>query len=46
MAGTITITLPDGSTRELAGGATAADLAAAIGRGLARTAVAARAVSS
>ncbi len=42
MAGTITITLPDGSSRELATGSTAADLAAAIGRGLARAAVAAR----
>jgi threonyl-tRNA synthetase len=42
MAGTITITLPDGSSRELATGSTAADLAASIGRGLARAAVAAR----
>src|SRR6516162_7403140 len=42
MAGTITITLPDGSSRELAEGSTAADLAASIGRGLARAAVAAR----
>ena len=41
MAGTITITLPDGSSRELATGSTAADLAASIGRGLARAAVAA-----
>jgi threonyl-tRNA synthetase len=42
MAGTITITLPDGSNRELAAGSTAAGLAASIGRGLARAAVAAR----
>ena len=40
-AGTVTATLPDGSTRELADGATAADLAADIGPGLARAAVAA-----
>jgi threonyl-tRNA synthetase len=37
----ITVTLPDGSARTLPSGATAADLAAAIGRGLARAAVAA-----
>ena len=35
----ITITLPDGSTRRLPAGATAADLAAAIGPGLARAAL-------
>jgi len=40
---TISITLPDGSGKELPGGATAADLAASIGPGLARDAVAARA---
>jgi threonyl-tRNA synthetase len=39
---TIQVTLPDGSTRELHAGATAADLAAAIGPGLARAAIAAR----
>jgi threonyl-tRNA synthetase len=37
----ITVTLPDGSSRELEAGATAADLAASIGRGLAKAAVAA-----
>ncbi len=36
------VRLPDGSERELPGGATAADLAAAIGPGLARAAVAAK----
>src|SRR5437016_4678477 len=41
MAEQITITLPDGSSRELPAGSTAADLAASIGRGLARAAVAA-----
>ena len=35
----ITITLPDGSTRRLPAGATAADLAADIGPGLARAAL-------
>ena len=35
----ITITLPDGSTRRLHAGATAADLAADIGPGLARAAL-------
>ena len=35
----IDITLPDGSSRSLDEGATAADLAAAIGRGLAKAAV-------
>jgi threonyl-tRNA synthetase len=39
MADTISITLPDGATRDLPQGATGADLAAAIGRGLARAAV-------
>jgi threonyl-tRNA synthetase len=39
---TIRITLPDGSGRELPRGATARDLAAAIGPGLARAALAAR----
>ena len=37
----ITVSLPDGSERELAGGATALDLAAAIGSGLKKAAVAA-----
>ncbi|HEX9968929.1 MAG TPA: threonine--tRNA ligase, partial [Acidimicrobiales bacterium] len=41
MADQITVTLPDGSPRELPVGATAADLAASIGRGLAKAAVAA-----
>ena len=38
----IEVTLPDGSVRRLPEGATAADLAASIGRGLARAAIAAR----
>ncbi|HRP07740.1 MAG TPA: threonine--tRNA ligase [Gemmatimonadales bacterium] len=38
----IRITLPDGSTRELPAGSTGADLAAAIGPGLARAALAVR----
>ncbi len=38
----ITISLPDGSTRALAAGATAADVAASIGAGLAKAALAAR----
>ncbi len=38
----ITITLPDGSPRSLPNGATAADLAASIGRGLAKSAIAAK----
>ena len=42
MADDIQVTLPDGSVRRLPVGATAADLAASIGRGLARAAVAAR----
>ncbi|MEE3252357.1 MAG: TGS domain-containing protein, partial [Actinomycetota bacterium] len=37
----ITVSLPDGSTRTLPSGATAADLAADIGSGLARDAIAA-----
>ena len=37
----ITVTLPDGSSKELPEGSTAADLAASIGRGLAKAAVAA-----
>ena len=41
MADTITVSLPDGSQRELPAGATAADLAAAIGPRLAKAAVAA-----
>jgi threonyl-tRNA synthetase len=41
MAAEIEVTLPDGSARRLPEGATAADLAASIGRGLARAAVAA-----
>ncbi|HET9072773.1 MAG TPA: threonine--tRNA ligase [Acidimicrobiales bacterium] len=40
MADTITISLPDGATRELPAGATGADLAAAIGPRLAKAAVA------
>jgi threonyl-tRNA synthetase len=39
--GQITVTLPDGSARALPAGSTAADLAASIGRGLAKAAVAA-----
>src|SRR4051794_26500757 len=39
---TITITLPDGSTRDHARGVTAADIAGSIGRGLAKAALAAR----
>ncbi|HWC12902.1 MAG TPA: TGS domain-containing protein, partial [Acidimicrobiales bacterium] len=42
MTAEIQVTLPDGSVRRLPEGATAADLAASIGRGLARAAVAAR----
>ena len=38
---TITVTLPDGSERSLPEGSTSADLAASIGRGLAKAAVAA-----
>jgi len=38
----ITITLPDGSAREVAAGTTPADIAAAIGPGLAKAALAAR----
>src|SRR5438128_2087029 len=41
MADQITITLPDGSARQLPAGSTAADLAAGIGRGLAKAALAA-----
>src|SRR6185437_2591181 len=41
MAATVTVRLPDGSAKELATGSTAGDLAAAIGSGLARAAVAA-----
>src|SRR5687768_8904734 len=41
LAGMISVTLPDGSRRELEAGASAADLAASIGRGLAKAAVAA-----
>src|SRR4051812_48738846 len=39
---TITITLPDGSTREHEQGVTAGDVAASIGRGLAKAALAAK----
>src|SRR4051794_22775529 len=39
---TITITLPDGSTRDHARGVTAADIAGSIGRGLAKAALAAK----
>jgi len=42
VAGEITVTLPDGTSRRLPEGATAADLAASIGRGLAKAAIAAR----
>ena len=42
MAADLHITLPDGSTRVLPGGATARDLAAQIGPGLAKAAIAAR----
>ena len=42
MADELHITLPDGSTRVLPAGATAQDLAAAIGPGLAKAAIAAR----
>src|SRR5258708_23748724 len=38
----ITVTLPDGSSRSLPQGSTASDLAASIGRGLAKAAVAAK----
>ncbi|HEX2698592.1 MAG TPA: threonine--tRNA ligase [Acidimicrobiales bacterium] len=38
----LTVTLPDGTTREMPDGSTAGDVAAAIGRGLAKAAVAAR----
>nr|MDQ6928475.1 TGS domain-containing protein [Actinomycetota bacterium] len=41
MSNDIDITLPDGSSRRLAEGATGADLAASIGRGLAKAAIAA-----
>src|SRR3974390_480191 len=39
---TITITLPDGTTREHEQGVTAGEIAASIGRGLAKAALAAR----
>ena len=42
MAEAISIRLPDGSIREMPAGSTAADLAAAIGSRLAKSAVAAR----
>jgi len=42
MASPITITLPDGSTREYDPGVTAADVAGSIGRGLAKAALAAK----
>jgi len=42
MAGVVTVSLPDGSTRQLPDGSTAADLAAAVGPRLAKAAVAAR----
>ena len=41
ISGGITVTLPDGSARTLPAGSTAGDLAASIGRGLAKAAVAA-----
>src|SRR3954469_17641993 len=40
-AANVTITLPDGSTKELPTGSTAGDVAASIGKGLAKAAVAA-----
>ena len=40
--GSLTVTLPDGSSREMEPGSTVADLASAIGAGLARAAVAAK----
>ncbi len=40
-AGNVTITLPDGSAKELPAGSTAGDVAASIGKGLAKAAVAA-----
>ena len=42
MADHVTVTLPDGSTKEMPAGSTAADLARAIGPSLAKAAVAAR----
>jgi threonyl-tRNA synthetase len=42
MDGQITVTLPDGSTREVAKGTRASDIAASIGRGLAKAAIAAK----
>jgi len=42
MSEMIRVTLPDGSAREVARGTTPADIAAAIGPGLAKAAIAAR----
>ncbi|MET0239226.1 MAG: TGS domain-containing protein, partial [Sphingobium sp.] len=42
MSAIIKITLPDGSVREVAPGTTAGEIAAAIGPGLAKAAIAAR----
>ncbi len=42
MSATLKISLPDGSVREMAAGSTPADVAAAIGPGLAKAAIAAR----
>jgi threonyl-tRNA synthetase len=42
MSDLVTVTLPDGSTREVPRGTTAGDIAAAIGPGLAKAALAAR----
>ncbi|WP_439533020.1 threonine--tRNA ligase [Polymorphobacter sp.] len=42
MSDTITLTLPDGSTRQVARGTTGADVAASIGPGLAKAAIGAR----
>src|ERR1700753_1010660 len=42
MSAMLKITLPDGSVREVAPGTTPADIAAAIGPGLAKAAIAAR----
>src|SRR3954468_5632256 len=43
MSPQITVTLPDGSSREYPRGTTAADVAASIGKGLAKAALAAKA---
>ena len=43
MSEQITVKLPDGSTREYASGSTPAEVAASIGKGLAKAAIAAKA---